>query len=444
LLLVTLTLAGASGLAALVHDAHMIRAGGESLAAGRIEEAAARARRVFLLREAMAARLRAQLPALEAGDRRFPREAPLLEALLVLAPEPALARRCQALRVLSEERPEVVTLAAHEVVVTGPAPAPAREPLGTSGVGPRWIAAPLGPAGVDAERAHRLMRVTPEGRRVPVGTGWSGLLGRSWDVSRDAGAAVLARPDERLLERWDLATGRTTPVAVAAPPRCVALPPVGTDGRVAWGSARAPGGVAAQVLHVQQGEHVRQVFPPPGLQPAALGCEWDPDGQTLLVRWCDRWPHRMGDRQHLTWLTSDGLQLLRAWRLLGPHTPPVRWVPGPGAWIGLATADAAWVWDGRAQKARQLPGVRGAWGWSPRGKLIAGIDVGHLFVAAAAAPHRRREFRLTGLAPLFVPDEAGLVWDAEGVRLTGRMAERAQGPWRNVRIVATLSVGDVR
>jgi hypothetical protein len=142
------------------------------------------------------------------------------------------------------------------------------------------------------------------------------------------------------------------------------------------------------------------------------------------------------------WLTTDGRQLLRAWYPLGPHTPPVRWVPGPGAWIGLATTDAAWAWDGKAATATPLPGVRGAWGWSPRGRLLAGIDVGHLFVAAAADPRRRREFKLAGLAPYFVPDAAGLVWDAEGVRIEGRAAEQPRGPWHKVRISARLAIAD--
>jgi hypothetical protein len=209
-----------------------------------------------------------------------------------------------------------------------------------------------------------------------------------------------------------------------------------------WGAGRQPGAAHAQVLYVQEGGRSRRLFPPAGVLPAAVGCEWDPDGQTLLVRWTDRWPHRPGDRQHLTWLTLDGRQLLRAWRPLGPHTPPVRWVPGPGAWIGLDAVDVAWAWDGRAPEARQLKGVRGAWGWSPGGRLIAGVDVGHLFVASAAAPHRRREFKLDRLPPLFVPDAEGLAWDATGLRLAGQAAERAQGPWRRARVEARLAVAD--
>ncbi|MEB3329931.1 MAG: hypothetical protein VKQ33_11925 [Candidatus Sericytochromatia bacterium] len=427
-------------MAALSHDVHMLRAEVESIDAGRLEEAAERARRIVLLRGLMGAQLRGQLSALAATDRRFPRETPLIEALLTLSPDPGLVRRWQALRVLTEGRPEVVALVAQEVALRGPVAAPGSEPAGGPGASPRWSATPLGPRGADGAQVHRLARVTPEGRRIAVGTGWSGLLGHSWGVSQDGRVAVVARPDERLLERWDLTTGRRTAVTVTAPPRCVALPPGGADGRVAWGAASRAGAVVAQVLHVQQGLEARQVFPPPGVQPAALGCEWGPNGQTLLVRWTDRWPHRAGERQHLTWLTAEGRPLLRAWCPLGSHPAPVRWVPGPGAWIGLSTPDAAWAWDGRAGAARPLPGVRGAWGWSPRGQLVAGIDVGHLYVAAAAAPQRRREFRLTGLPPLFVLDAGGFAWDAEGVRFTGRAAERAQGPWRTARIVARLAV----
>lgn len=92
--------------------------------------------------------------------------------------------------------------------------------------------------------------------------------------------------------------------------------------------------------------------------------------------------------------------------------------------------------------AALLPGVRGAWGFSPDGRLVAGLDVGHVFVAATDAPTRRVDHAIDGLPPFFGLAPGGFTWTAEGLRFEGRAAAHAQGPWQAATVVVKLAATD--
>jgi hypothetical protein len=83
--------------------------------------------------------------------------------------------------------------------------------------------------------------------------------------------------------------------------------------------------------------------------------------------------------------------------------------------------------------------MRGEWGWSPDGRLIAGLDVGHVFVAATEEPRRRIDHKIEGLPPFFALDRDGFTWTAEGLSFAGRAAETEKGPWQALRVDVRLT-----
>ena len=186
------------------------------------------------------------------------------------------------------------------------------------------------------------------------------------------------------------------------------------------------------------GGPTRRVFPPDGPAAGAVRYEWAPDGRSLFVRATDRPVPHPGELTRLAWVADDGRPLMAAVLDAGAEAPPPRWLPGPGARMALMAAGSAWAWDGKAATAQPLAGVRGDWGWSPDGRLIAGVDVGHVFVADVAEPRKRLDHKVPGLPPFFALDAGGFDWTSEGLRLKGRAAEREKGPWRAATVVVKL------
>lgn len=266
-------------------------------------------------------------------------------------------------------------------------------------------------------------------------------MGRSWDLTADGHLAVVARPVESLIERWDLAESRFTLITAPSGPRLVALGPTGKA--LAFAGPREAGTHAprAEQLWVKQpGAASVAVYPPAGERVGAMAFAWSPDGRSLLVRATAQAQASPGDPLHLTWVAADGRVLARALvEAAKPVTPP-RWVPGPGGRLGLVLAGDAWVWDGKADAARPLTGVEGEWGFSPDGRLIAGVVGSRVFVVMVEAPQRRVD-RVVGELPLFFALEpGGFAWDADGLRFTGRGAASAEGPWQAVHIAVRLKV----
>ncbi|MEB3197472.1 MAG: hypothetical protein VKP62_09745 [Candidatus Sericytochromatia bacterium] len=431
-------------MAVVVQDHHMLRAEAESFQAGRYEEAAERASRVWLLKPWMRAQLRGQIPVAAARGRRIPMELPLVEALARLEPDPVLKDRLRGLQV-DFGAPEQLLLRDLKLEPGPPCESPLEAQQGLPAVltsTHRWLYQPLAPAARwEQDRAYQLTRVGPHGTVTSAGTGWWGCLGGSWGVSPDGLRAAVARTDEHLLERWELLRNRAEWLPLPVAPVYVAVAPAPRDDIAFTTGERGDEG-GSRVLHLWSQGRTRRLFPPPGESLARLGIDWDPTGRSLLVRGLGRWPPRPGDRQQLVWLSSEGRELMRTIAPFGPSVPPPRWVRGPSAWVGLALPQAAWLWDGRARSAQALAGIAGSWGISPSGSLLAGIEVGHLFVASRVAPARRRDFPVAGLPPFFVLDAAGFSWDADGLTMTGRTAAREQGAWRRLRIRARLMRAD--
>jgi hypothetical protein len=444
---------GVAVIATGVYDGYMLRAEAEAVQAGQIERAAEFAGRVRLLKPMLVPRLRAQIDEVAARDRRFPRELPLLEALLAIEPDPGLAARAAALRAL-QAGPEALAVSEATVTFAGPAPLPTPTPAPSGppvfpappgAEGPLLVAEPLKDVyghpvapGPDGPR-YMLMRRTPGGAVIPVAEAQAGPAGRTFDVTPGGDVAWVARPAERLIERWSLEAGDAEPVPVDAPPVDVAIAPGSGGAVVAFAAPRAANAPVGrrETLHVWRDGAVRRVYPPPGVAVGRLRYAWAPDGRSLLVRAVDRPVPRPDDVQRLAWVADDGRPLLSL--VVAPGAPPTRWVPGPGGRMALVAPTGAWAWDGRADAAQPLVGVRGAWGWSPDGRMIAGIDVGHVFVAIAADPRRRMDHKVPELPPFFVLAEGGLHWTADALGLEGWAADHEDGPWQKVRVRVRLA-----
>lgn len=457
---------GVAVISTLVFDGYMIRAEREAIENGQIEVAADFARRVKLLKRVVAVRLRSQIAEVAAVDRRFPRELPLIEALLTIEDDLPLGVRRAALRALLVG-PEALVVRNASVTLGGPArppgpppPAPAGPRLAPAPPGerePLLVAEPLRdifkrlvPPGPDGPR-YLLLRRTPGGAVIPVGEAQAGPLGRTYDVTPDGYTAWVARPAERMLERWSLGAGQAESFGAAATPTDVQIAPGSAGAAMAYAGPRdpdagprdpdAPAG-RREALYVWREGASRRVFPADGVAVGALRYEWAPDGRSLFVRATDRAAPRPGDLTRLAWIAPDGHELMNAVLDAGPEAPPPRWLPGPGARMALVAAGTAWAWDGRAAAAQPLLGVRGEWGWSPDGRLIAGLDVGHVFVAVVAEPRRRMDQKVPELPPFFALDEGGFSWTADGLRFAGRTAAREQGPWRRATVAVKLEAKD--
>lgn len=448
---------GVAAISTVVYDGYMIRAEREAVENGQYQAAADFAGRVRLLKRVIATRLRAQIDAVAAVDRRFPRELPLIEALLAIEDDLRLSVRRAALRALVVGpdqlvvRSAQVTLGAAAPRPTPPAPTP--RPTGAPAFPPppgeaepllgaeplRDIFKRLVPAGPDGPR-YMLVRRTRGGAVIPVGEGQVGPFGRTFDVTPDGTTAWVARPAERMLERWSLAPGQVESFGATAGPTEVAIAPGSGGAAVAYTGPRDPDAAAGrrEALYVWRDGTSRRVFPPDGTRVGALRFDWAPDGRSLFIRATDRPTPRDGDLTGLAWVADDGRELMTAVLDAGPVAPPPRWRPGPGARMGLAAAGTSWTWDGKADAAQPLVGVRGDWGWSPDGRLIAGIDVGHVFVALVAEPRKRMDSKVPDLPPFFGLDDAGFRWTADGLSLPGRAADREKGPWRKAVVTVVL------
>lgn len=450
LMLAVASCGGVALIATVVVDTYLVRAEAEAVAQGRIPQAAELAGRVKLLRRHLARKLREQIPLVAASDRRFPRELPLIDALLAIQPDPEMLARRAALRVLTAG-PERLDLHDARLMPGLPVPPPGAEALAAWPTAPRpsgqseplLVAEPTAapePA-APPDTIVQLRRRNLGGAVIPLGDGLVGPWGRSWDVAADGRRAVVARPAERVLERWDLQASRSELIATDRSPVFVALQPDGEA--IAYSGPRVPGkpGLRSEALRLwRPGGDDLALYPPGDLKPAALGFQWAPDGKSLLVRWGADPLRGSGDWLSLAWIAPDGRLLMNA--VMEGEQPDPTWKPGPGGRMGLRAAGSAWAWDGRAQAARHLIGVRGDWGWSPDGRLIAGIDVGHVFVAATEEPKRRVDHKVEGLAPFFVLDPNGFTWTAEGLTFAGRAAASEKGPWQAVRVDVRLAARD--
>lgn len=457
LLLAVAMCGGVAVTATLVYDGYMIRAERDAAASGQLDRAAEFAGRVRLLRPVVARALRAQIAQAAAEDRRYPRELPLIEALLAIEDDVGLATRRAALRALVVG-PEALVVRDAAVTLGEPA-APPRPPADVPLAVPPVAPAPAGereplllaeplrdifkrlvPPGPGGPR-YMLMRRTAGGAVVPVGEAEAGPAGRTFDVTPDGLTAWVARPAERMLERWSLVSGQAESFGAAAAPADLAIAP-GTGGAaLAYAGPRSPDAAGAgrkEALYVWAGGRSVRAYPPAGVQVGALRFGWAPDGRSLFVRATDRPVPRPGELTRLAWVTPDGRPLMDAVLDAGAGAPPPRWVPGPGARMAIVAAGSAWAWDGKAEGAQPLAGIRGDWGWSPDGRLLAGLDVGHVFVASAAEPRKRMDQKLEGLPPFFALDEGGFEWTTDGLRLAGRVADREQGPWRRATVVVKL------
>ena len=460
LLLAVAMCGGVAVIATGVYDAYMFRAEREALENGQIERAAVFARSVRILRPWMAERLREQIPVVAAIDRRFPRELPLIEALLSLEADPGLAARRAELRALMVG-PEALVVRDGRVdlgpAAAAPAP-PADAPLAVPPVVPppggegepllvveplRDIYKRLVPPGPDGPR-FLLLRRTPAGAVIPVGEVQAGPWGRSFAVTPDGTTAWVARPAERMFERWSLVSGQAETFEAAAAPSDVVLAPGSAGAVVAYAGPRSPDGAAGrrEALYVWREGRSLRVYPPAGTVVGALRYGWAPDGRSMFVRATDRPVPHPGDLTRLAWVTADGRELMSAVLDAGPLAPPPRWLTGPGARMAILTAGAAWAWDGKEDVAQPLTGIRGEWGWSPDGRLLAGLDVGHVFVAVAGEPRRRMDHKVPDLPPFFALDDDGFTWTASGLRLEGRAADREKGPWREATVEVRLEARD--
>ncbi len=456
---------GVSLIATVVYDGYMIRAEREAVENGQIEAAATFARRVKLLKPLVAGRLRTQIGQVAAVDRRFPRELPLIEALLTIEDDLPLAVRRAALRALVVGPEALVVRDAR--VTLGPAarspdsrprtpgdpkatPAPPAAPAPPGESEPLLVAEPLRdiykrlvPPGPDGPR-YLLLRRTAGGAVIPVGEAAAGPTGRTFDVTPDGYTAWVARPAERMLERWSLGSGQAETFGAAASPTDVQIAPGSAGAAMAYAGPRVADGPAGrrEALYVWRDGESRRVFPAAGVLVGGLRYDWAPDGHSLFIRATDRPVPRPGDLTRLEWVSLDGQALMNAVLDAGPAAPPPRWLPGPGARMALVTAGTAWAWDGRTSAAQPLLGVRGEWGWSPDGRLIAGLDVGHVFVTSVAEPRRRMDEKVADLPPFFALDEGGFSWTADGLSFVGRAAEREKGPWRRATVVVRLEAKD--
>jgi hypothetical protein len=418
----------------LGYEALLLRMEAAAFQSGHYEEAARLIGPVALMRRSLSEQLRAQLTELDA--RSAPAPLALLAKLHDLAPDPAIAERLAAARLLAAPA-DALALQAFVMRETA-APEPAEPP---------FRAAPVPGKQTPWGALCRLALRAPDGAWQDFGEGFTGPLGSSYALSDDQRTVLVA--GDTGIERWDLGTGRMDALATVGAPQFVAARPHSAE------LAYTVAGEAGDALYVLEGGESRRLYPLEGQPPLPwLGFGWAPDGRSLWVSWEDD-----GDAEetHLVWLSAAGEVLMEATLDAPISALEPAWLASPdGRKMLLAAGGGAWLWTDGTPAPSPIDQA-GTWlGWSPDGSKLAALDGQTLHVRDAAEPARRTERTYPDWPATFTPGPAGFAWRGDRLSLAGRAADRADadrhgeadadrhgeadGPYRDVTIDVSLSL----
>ncbi|MEB3283695.1 MAG: hypothetical protein VKN33_00195 [Candidatus Sericytochromatia bacterium] len=416
--------AGSISIAAVVQDYRMLEAERESIALGRFDEAAERALRIVVLKRQIRAQLRAQIPTVVALGRRFPREEPLLRALHRLDPDASWDLRLGRLRALTARVADIRLAGLRYTQPDRSSPPPARPHYPRSHIVPPGSSYALfryqrNEQLPHAENTYQLSRISPAGRREPLGTGWSSVLGQSWALHKGGTVVALARPDERTIELWDLTTANTRWQTTPGTPVYVALGGDGANLAVAFSSYAQGASRDHQRLDIWDGKSVWPVNLSHISDRGHLAFDWDPTADSLVVVGALTGENALSATVPGVWVNRRGQPLVHFEMRRNELSRLPWWVRGPGDTKGLSIGHSAWIWDGHSSYARLLPETSGQWAFSPDGKLMAGLHAHRLFVADREDPRVRQYFSLPGVPKNFQPAPGGIDWDADGLRISG-------------------------
>jgi hypothetical protein len=379
-----------------LYDLSQVREEKRLYDAGRYEEAAKVAGRIHLLRFYIRPRLVAQVS--EMGDlATSTRGMPFFAEVARLTEDPVMLRRLASALV----SPDPTRLSVRKVTVTpGAPPAAAASP-----VPELFRAAPKADVLPDEEGGAVKLERKDGNAWEPLGDGFAGTLGSSFDASQDGKVLWMARSEQQLV-RVDLESGKQQIVPVAGAPGLVALAPNDAD-KLAF-SLEGPQG---DVAYVWDHGVTRRLFPPEGQKPApGLTFEWADDGKSLAVRWEEQAPDGTPNTQ-LVWLRPDGTVGLEATLEAGLADSNPSWVPAPGGErMGLAAGGGTWMWAEAKPKAVELPGLGEIWGFDPIGHDVASLDGSKLVILAVLKPAQRVELAVPDLPKAFEADPGSFRW----------------------------------
>jgi hypothetical protein len=363
---------------------------------------------------------------------------PLLEATGDLTRNPALLDRLELARL---QLADPGTLSIQDVLVTFKPPSPEATPeppspflqqLRTNEPETAWGAPVM------------LSRKDPKsGAWLPLGPGFDGPLGASFEV-KDNGRALLMANDAGM-ELWDLETGEQELLPTEGSPEFVSICPVpGESGApvVAYTVASEAG----DALYMWENGQSRRLHPPgdAALLPW-LAFEWAPDGQSLLLKWEEApQPGAEGEKKtltHVAWVRRNGEIGFEA--ALEQELPEIEpsWTASPdGSCMALGIGGSFWLWDRNATAARVLEGVGGVWGFSPDGQKIAGINQGAVYIMSVTNPELRTQKEFMELPPLMESDGKGFRWMKDRIHFEGASAEKEDGPYRETTVEVSLAL----
>lgn len=400
---------------------------------GRYEEAARLVGPVSVLRRTLTEQLREQLMELDHQGAIAP-QLPLLEKLNALAPDPELADRLATTRLLTAPADQLAFKEA-KVTYAADAPAPAEQ------MGPAQPESPNAyfkatevpgketPFGALQRLAHR----APDGTWLEMGEGFDGPLGASFELQDDG--TTLYNAGDAGIERWDLTSDQMTELATVGAPQFVSAQPHGTA------LAYTVASDAGDALYVLEDGKSRRVYPAEGapLSPW-LGFSWAPDGRSLLAKWQDESATGSG-ATHLVWLKPDGALLMEATLADSLTELEPDWLASPdGKRMLLCAGDGAWVWTAGTAEPVPLPRLGQVLGWSPDGRLLAGLDGNSVFVLEADHPERRADHELPGLPPVFLDQPEKFEWRRDRLHFAGRAGAKDTGPFQAATVDLTLTL----
>lgn len=392
---------------------------------GRYEDAARLVGPVSVLRRTLTEQLREQLMELDHRGAIAP-QLPLLEKLNALAPDPELADRLATTRLLAAPADQ---LAFQEAKVTYAAdvPEPAESP--NAYFKATEVPGKETPFGALQRLAHR----APDGTWLEMGEGFDGPLGASFELQADG--TTLYNAGDAGIERWDLTSGQMSELKTVGAPQFVSAQPRGAA--IAYTVASQAG----DALYMLENGQSRRVYPAEGapLSPW-LGFSWAPDGRSLLAEWQEENATGTG-ATHLVWLKPDGGVLMEA--AMADPLPELEpeWLASPdGSRMLLCAGDGAWVWTAGAAEPVPLPRLGQVLGWSPDGRLLAGLDGNAVFVLEPDHAERRAQHELPGLPPVFLDQPEKFEWRRDRLRFAGRAGTHESGPFQSATVELTLAL----